>query len=357
MTDRGTLAQTSIETLRTDLHTAAPDLDGLDALTDDIGTPLVSVIIPVHNVAAYIGETLHSVLAQQGLRNFEVLLVDDRSTDATVAQAQAAAAGDPRVQVLHNTGPQGAAGARNFGLARARGRWVAFLDGDDLWEPDNLAVKMAAARAYPDERIITSDYYNENASNRSVPRAEWPSLVQSRRPAWVQQLQAWAPAVGQVLRLERPTAGFIAHDVLGNTGTFVLRREDLQASGGFDTTLEVGEDVFLWIQLTQRTGSVLYVHKPLMFYRYRPGSLTNQDYPAHAMFAERFFHLLAQREEFAAYKQLVRERIARACLTQCVYFRRRGMKRQAVGAAWRALAYRPTHQAPWRNLLAALLGR
>ena len=343
--------------MRTDLHTAAPDLDGLDALADDAGTPLVSVIIPVHNVAAYIAETLHSVLAQQGLRNFEVLLVDDRSTDATVAQALAAAAGDSRLQVLHNTGPQGAAGARNFGLASARGRWVAFLDGDDLWEPDNLAVKMAAARTYPDERIITSDYYNENASNRSVPRAEWPSLVQSRRPAWVQQLQAWAPAAGQVLRLERPTAGFIAHDVLGNTGTFMLRREDLQASGGFDTTLEVGEDVFLWIQLTQRTGSVLYVHKPLMFYRYRPGSLTNQDYPAHAVFAARFFLMLAQREEFAPYKRLVRERIARAFLTQSIYFRRRNEIQPAILAAWRALRFMPASAANWRNLLAACARR
>ena len=357
MSGRGTLAQTCIDTLRTDLHTAAKDLDGLDALSDDAGTPLVSVIIPVHNVAAYIGETLHSVLAQQGLRNFEVLLVDDRSTDATVAQAQAAAAGDPRVQVLHNTGPQGAAGARNFGLARARGRWVAFLDGDDLWEPDNLAVKMAAARAHPNERIITSDYYNENATNRSVPRAEWPSLVQSRRPAWVQQLQAWAPAAGQVLRLERPTAGFIAHDVLGNTGTFVLRREDLQASGGFDTTLEVGEDVFLWIQLTQRTGSVLYVHKPLMFYRYRPGSLTNQDYPAHAMFAARFFQMLAQRGEFAPFHSLIKQRLARAYFTQSVYHRQRRHFGDALSAAWKAVVNQPTAIRHWKNLVAACIGR
>ena len=340
-----------------DHHTKHTGTAGLQGAAGDAGAPLVSVIIPVHNVAAYIAETLQSVLGQQGLDHFEVLLVDDRSTDATVTQAVAAAAGDPRLQVLHNTGPQGAAGARNFGLAHARGRWVAFLDGDDLWEPDNLATKMAAASAYPDERIITSDYYNENAANRSVPRSEWADLVQSARPAWAEQLRAWSPAPGQLVRLEQPTAGFIAHDVLGNTGTFMLRREDLQACGGFDTTLEVGEDVFLWIQMAQRTGSVLYVHKPLMFYRYRPGSLTNRDFPVHAVFAARFFRALVQREEFAPFRPLVHERIARAYLTQSVYFRRRREARNAVTAALLALRHQPRGLRCWRNLVAVLAGR
>lgn len=350
------MTNSCIESLATNPHTEVTGTVGLDGLAGD-NTPLVSVIIPVHNVAGYIGETLQSVLGQQGLRNFEVLLVNDRSTDATVDQALAAAAGDPRLHVLHNTGPQGAAGARNFGLAQARGRWIAFLDGDDLWEPDNLAIKMAAAFAFPDERIITSDYYNENANNQSVPRGDWAGLVQSRRPAWAKQLQAFAPALGQVLKLQQPAAGFIAHDVLGNTGTFVLLREDLLACGGFDTTLEVGEDVFLWIQLAQRTGSVLYVHKPLMFYRYRPGSLTNQDYPAHAVFAARFFRMLAQRPEFSAYKPLVHGRVARAYLTQSIYFRRRQDAWHAIAAAWNAVRFRPSGLGNWRNLLAALAGR
>lgn len=340
-----------------DHHSKHTGTVGLQGTAGDAVAPLVSVIIPVHNVADYIAETLQSVLGQQGLDNFEVLLVDDRSTDATVTQAVAAAAGDPRLHVLRNTGPQGAAGARNFGLAHACGRWVAFLDGDDLWEPDNLASKMAAASAYPDERIITSDYYNENAANRSVPRNEWADLVQSGRPAWAKQLRSWAPAPGQLVRLVQPTAGFIAHDVLGNTGTFVLRREDLQACGGFDTTLEVGEDVFLWIQMAQRTGSVLYVHKPLMFYRYRPGSLTNGGFPAHAVFAARFFRMLAQREEFAPYKPLVNARIARAYQAQSVHFRRRNDTTLAIAAALRAVKYRPTSAEHWRNLLASCAGR
>lgn len=323
----------------------------------DPAAPLVSVIIPTFNVEAYIGETLRSVLGQQGVLNFEVLLVDDRSTDRTVAQALAAAEGDPRLHVLHNTGPQGAAGARNHGLAQARGQWVAFLDGDDLWMPDNLALKLRAARDHPAERVITSDYFNENAANQTVPQADWPTLVQSRRPAWQAQLGALQPAPGQVLRLPLPTAGFIEHDVLGNTGTFMLQRADVLASGCFDATLEVGEDVYLWLQLVQRAGSVLYVHRPLMFYRYRPGSLTNQDYPVHAVFAVRFFSLLAQRQAFRPFSALIRARLARAYLTQSLFHRRQRSRRRALNTALAALRHGPTGWAHWKNLLAVMLGR
>jgi glycosyltransferase involved in cell wall biosynthesis len=317
----------------------------------------VSVIIPVFNVEDFIADTLASVLAQQGMLDFEVLLVDDRSTDNTVATARRIAASDPRVTFLQNTGKRGAAGARNFGLRHARGTWVAFLDGDDLWEPDNLALKMQAARAWPNEQIISSDFFNENSCNRSVPRDEWPSIVQSLKPAWHKNLPP-APASGNpVSRVYPLTARFIEDDVLGNTGVFVIRRAAIMSLGGFDETLEVGEDVYLWIQLAERTGSMLFVHRPLMLYRYRPGSLTNQGYPAHAFFAEKFFGALATKPQFSKYLPLIRARLNRALKQQCYYFRQTRQQRNAITAIVKALRFRPLDSESWRSLIASMVLR
>jgi glycosyltransferase involved in cell wall biosynthesis len=320
--------------------------------------PAVSVIVPVHNVAPWIGETLASVLNQTGFDDFEVLVVDDRSTDETPAVVQRLAATEPRLRLLHNDGPRGAAGARNCGLRHARGEWLAFLDGDDLWMPDNLRLKMDAVRSHPGIDIISSDFYNENRANRTVPRPEWDSLRQSHLPGWQRHVgAAHSASASPVIELGGLVPRFLQDEVLGNTGTMVVRRRAVEAVGGFDTTLEVGEDIFLWLQLARRGDRMLFIHQPLMFYRYRPGSLTNQDYPAHAFFAEKFLSALLRRTEFAEQAPLLRARLANALYTQCYHWRRVGNRRQALATALRLVSDWPFRGESWRCLLAALMGR
>lgn len=100
--------------------------------------PLVSIITPVYNAARWLSETIASVRAQT-LIDWEYILVDDGSTDGSVAIIESAAAGDARFRFLrtpHNGGP---ALARHLGLEAACGRYVTFLDADDLWLPEKLA--------------------------------------------------------------------------------------------------------------------------------------------------------------------------------------------------------------------------
>lgn len=104
----------------------------------------VSVVIPLRDGAATIVEAVDSVL-RGGRRPREVLVVDDRSTDGG---ADLAAARDPMVSVIASEGV-GAASARNTGARRARGEWLAFLDADDLWEPQRLECGMNAAAQAP----------------------------------------------------------------------------------------------------------------------------------------------------------------------------------------------------------------
>lgn len=100
--------------------------------------PLVSIITPVYNAARWLPETVAAVRAQT-LTDWEQILVDDGSTDASRELIEAAAAEDPRFRLLRTSGREGPAIARNLALDAARGRFIAFLDADDLWHPEKLA--------------------------------------------------------------------------------------------------------------------------------------------------------------------------------------------------------------------------
>ena len=106
----------------------------------------VSVIIPTYNRAALVKEAVASVLAQTW-REFELIVVDDGSTDDT---PEALAPYASRIRLLRRENRGGVSAARNAGMAAARGEWLAFLDSDDLWLPEKLARQMAYLAAHPD---------------------------------------------------------------------------------------------------------------------------------------------------------------------------------------------------------------
>ena len=102
--------------------------------------PLVSILTPAYNSAAYVAETVESV-RQQTCTDFELLIVDDGSTDDTLEIVQALAAGDARVKILPSP-HAGPAVARNIGLQHASGQFLALLDSDDVWDPSYLSLSL-----------------------------------------------------------------------------------------------------------------------------------------------------------------------------------------------------------------------
>src|SRR5271166_3221992 len=104
-------------------------------------SPRVTVITPAYNVRQYIGEAIDSVLAQT-FRDFEYLVVDDGSTDGTIAEILSRVEIDPRLRLIEaqHGGP---ARARNIAIEQAEGEFIAFLDGDDRWDPDFLDNQLA----------------------------------------------------------------------------------------------------------------------------------------------------------------------------------------------------------------------
>ena len=132
--------------------------------------PLVSVIVPSYNSETHVLQTLQSVLSQT-MRDLEVLAVDDASQDRTRSLIQALAERDPRVRVLVQPTNQGVALARNRGLAHARGRYVAYLDSDDLWMPEKLERQIAFMTRTGAGACFTSyETIEENGAHRNFVR-------------------------------------------------------------------------------------------------------------------------------------------------------------------------------------------
>lgn len=110
---------------------------------------LVSIIMPSYNCGEFVEETIRSAQAQT-YKNWEIIFMDDCSTDDTIRKVSAMRDEDKRIHLYQNIANLGAAVSRNNALREAKGRWIAFLDSDDLWEPEKLAkqVKFMEEKGY-----------------------------------------------------------------------------------------------------------------------------------------------------------------------------------------------------------------
>ena len=203
--------------------------------------PEVSVVIPTFNRADRLCEAVDSVLGQT-FRTLECVIVDDGSTDGTpeVIEARYGADGRVRHVVQENAGP---AAARNRGVTLARGAFIAFLDSDDLWDPEKLAIQMdlmrrerQAALCFCDRRIA-----GEPESSRFVATGFSGDLSM---------------------------AGLLRDNLPICTPSVVVRKEALTQAGGFDPSFTCAEDWDLWIRIRAR-HPFTYVDRPLV--TVRPG--------------------------------------------------------------------------------------
>lgn len=134
-----------------------------------VSPPAVSIVVPIYKVERYLGQCVESILAQT-LRGIEVILVDDGSPDACPAMCDEYAARDSRVRVIHQEN-QGAGAARNAGLCAAQGRYVIFLDSDDVYHPQMLERVVARAEKYRADVVIclADALEEETGRTRSMP--------------------------------------------------------------------------------------------------------------------------------------------------------------------------------------------
>jgi glycosyltransferase involved in cell wall biosynthesis len=234
--------------------------------------PNVTIVIPTYNRARLLPRAVSSVQAQT-CAEWELIVVDDGSTDSTVADVTAMAAADPRIRLAVNTRRRGPAGARNAGIAVARAPWVAFLDSDDNWEPQKLARFMTEAKAHPEALLIGSDYWmvdrdrNRNETMLAFVHREmirwWESdpAAAAVVPWRAIKNDSQALAVPEIMR-----ATALGEFLWVHTSSAMIRLDATKALGGFDESLIVTEDIDLWLKLADR-GPVRFIAEPLATFR------------------------------------------------------------------------------------------
>ncbi|WP_458095339.1 glycosyltransferase family A protein [Roseomonas sp. WA12] len=211
---------------------------------------MIEVVIPAYNAAPFLRETLLSVAAQT-LLPARVTVVDDRSTDGTVAVAESCAdelRGRLPIRVLRNTGPQGPSAARNTAIRASEAEWIALLDSDDLLAPDHHARLAGLLRAAPDAVLAFGDS-TIFAGDKTVV----PSLF---AVSGLAEMPAEEIASGCL------TFGARMFDELLRTGVFctsacLFRRDAAVSAGLFDEAMMYSEDQDFFLRLSLRGLFVL----------------------------------------------------------------------------------------------------
>jgi glycosyltransferase involved in cell wall biosynthesis len=208
----------------------------------------VSIVMPAYNVVPYLDAAIGSVL-DQTFTDFELLVIDDGSTDATLAVAKSWEARDPRVRVLEKANG-GISSARNVGLRAATGAAIAILDSDDLWSPNYLAAQMRILDRRPEIDIVTGNAWF--LGGRLTGRPARP--VPDSRPQ---------PDLACILADE--TAIFIMS---------IFRARVYERIGGFDEALRTNEDYDFWLRAAAAGFRFHRNDEPLGQYRRRDDSLS-----------------------------------------------------------------------------------
>lgn len=220
----------------------------------EVPDPPVSVILPVYNSTETLARCLKSIL-QQTYKNFEVIAVDDGSTDDSLAILKRFAKDDHRIKVYSKENG-GVSSARNYALERAQGEWLAFVDSDDWQTPDCLRLLVDAAMEGAE--LAIADFYRVRNNRYNTKNQGAPGVV----------------AFSEFIRrMTNQPANFY----YGSLWNKLFRREIIEEQGlKFRTDIDYGEDHMLILEYLKYVKNVSVIDQPVYYYLDRPGSLLHQ---------------------------------------------------------------------------------
>jgi glycosyltransferase involved in cell wall biosynthesis len=224
--------------------------------------PLISVLIPVHNDERYIAEALRSVKAQT-YHNWEAVVIDDASNDDSWEKIRGEIGGDDRFRGERSTTNKGPGGARNVALARARGEYLVFLDGDDLMMRASLQDRVDALRPHLDDPFVVGSFCGVRLRGEDTALADLADHYSSTQPVFVDFVVAGAEVPFPM------TAPLVSAERVRSVGGL----DEHMVSGGVDWDL--------WYRIL-RNGYV-FVASPFqsVVYRQRSGGITRGNPAAH----------------------------------------------------------------------------
>lgn len=294
---------------------------------------MISIIIPLYNKEASIATALRGVLAQS-YQDFEVVVVDDGSTDGGAAVVEQF--DDPRIRLIRQANG-GVSAARNRGIAEAKGEHVAFLDADDEWMPTFLEEIAALIAAYPECKARATNYiFNSNGVKsptllRKIPFTEERGVMTNYfEVASCSHPPMWTSAV-------------------------CIDRDLLQEIGGFPVGIKSGEDLLVWARTAVRTQWA-YSMKPLAQYNFdqvsikEPPTRIPEEVDVVGAELKKLWHdypqVIGQRKYLSLWHKM----------RSSMYMRLGGYKKECAKEAFKSLRYNPLNYKVYAYLVLNFLG-
>lgn len=291
-------------------------------------TANVSVVVPAYNAERFLAETLIGV-QNQTHRHWELVVVDDGSTDHTAMLAQEQAQRDSRMRVFSQPNG-GVSAARNYGFAQTcqTSEYVIFLDADDVWQPNALETLIAALQASP--QAVAAHGAARFMYDKGMP------IRPGKHEAYA--LRRCAVSEGQLTLLPETaptTFAALSYRNCVPSGGILLRREAKKQAGAFDPALSPAEDWDMWLRMSL-LGEIAFV--PQIVYRYRQhGSASSQNVAAMRRAEERVRESLLARLDNSQRKAALsafafdRQTLCRELIRGAVFLLRQRRLRQAAG--------------------------
>lgn len=298
--------------------------------------PLVSVVVPVYNNQETITETLASIFSQD-YKNIEVIVVNDGSTDDTAAVLDRY---KDVAKIIHQTNA-GSAVARTQGIKNASGKYIAFLDADDLWVPWKISTQVGYLEKNQDIGMVFNSWIELHNSSDQLPKCPPDSRL--------------------LEEIDEDKSGWLYTRLLMeciiHTSSVVLLKTLCDQAGGFDDNLRRGQDYDYWLRISQLT-KITKLKSVLSAYRIHPTSITQKapDKNFEAILLNKAIKRFGLRDKDGTEisRRIIRERMANSWKSFCWQVYQAGQYSKCFYSALKIIKYRPFWYLGWKYLLASL---
>ena len=211
-------------------------------------TPKVSIIIPTYNREKFLTRALNSILIQT-FKNFELIVIDDASTDNTEKVLKNFQKKDKRIKYFRNSQNKGPSESRNIGIRMAKGKYIAFLDSDDEWLPQKLEKQLKFIENKNAKVVTCWAYVNDKI----------------RKKKYFYKVPYYKNPISKILK---------KNYILSGPSSVILERKVIDKVGFFDSLIRYGEDWDYWIRIIKAGYNFFVVKEPLLKYYLWEGSAT-----------------------------------------------------------------------------------
>ncbi len=246
--------------------------------------PFFSVVIAVFNKEHFVRKTIDSVISQT-FGDFEIIIVNDGSTDGSLRIIESFK--DDRI-IVFTTENGGASAARNLGIEKATGKFIAFLDADDYWHPTFLEAMQTSTERFPEMKIHAAAM-EVDTGKKVIPPSY--SFVQNND---IEVLEFFESS---------------QKDSVLSTSSGVFAKELFSEIGDFDTSIKSGQDTDLWIRMALEYN-LAFTNKVLVRYIFEPNSLSKQNHYASKLNFDKFRNLEKENRNLKMFLDLNRFSIA-----------------------------------------------